>query len=73
LSRPKKMLPLLGQEPRGPEVQKQPEATLGEADDGCVDDCCSGVKETLEAAAATPNTREANPEARRRAGPRTAS
>jgi Cd2+/Zn2+-exporting ATPase len=63
LSRPKKMLPLLGQEPRGPEVQKQPEATLGEADDGCVDDCCSGVKETLEAAAATPNTREANPEA----------
>ena len=36
MSRPKKMLPLLGQEPREPEVQK-PEAALGEADDGCVD------------------------------------
>jgi Zn2+/Cd2+-exporting ATPase len=63
LSRPKKMLPLLGQEPREPEVQKKPEAALGEADDCCVDDCCSGAEETLEASAATPNTREANPEA----------
>jgi Zn2+/Cd2+-exporting ATPase len=62
LSRPKKMLPLLGQEPREPEVQK-PEAALVEADDCCVDDCCSGAEETLEATAATPNTREANPEA----------
>jgi Zn2+/Cd2+-exporting ATPase len=51
------MLPLLGQEPREPEVQKV-EAALGEADDGC-----SGAQETLEATAATPNTREANPEA----------
>src|SRR5215213_4527787 len=59
LSRPKKMLPLLGQEPREPEVQKKPEAALGEADDGCVDDCCSGTEETLEASAATPRTREA--------------
>jgi Zn2+/Cd2+-exporting ATPase len=61
LSRPKKMLPVLGQEPREPEVQK-PDAALGEATDGCADDCCSGAEETLEAAAATPNTREANPE-----------
>src|SRR5919107_1078444 len=59
LSRPKKMLPLLGQEPREPEVQKQPEAALGEADDGgCVDDCCSGAEETLEAPAETPRTRQ---------------
>src|SRR5829696_6306550 len=57
LSRPKKMLPLLGQEPREPEVQKQPEAALGEAD-GCVDDCCSGAEETLEAPAETPRTRQ---------------
>jgi Zn2+/Cd2+-exporting ATPase len=61
LSRAKKMLPLLGQEPREPEVQK-PDAALGEATDGCADDCCSGVEEALEASAATPNTREANPE-----------
>jgi Cd2+/Zn2+-exporting ATPase len=52
------MLPVLGQEPREPEVRK-PEAALGEADDGCVDDCCSGTEETLEASAATPRTREA--------------
>jgi Zn2+/Cd2+-exporting ATPase len=58
LSRPKKMLPVLGQEPREPEVQKA-EAALGEADDGCVDDCCSGAEETLETPAATPRTREA--------------
>src|ERR687890_2204635 len=59
LSRPKKMLPLLGQEPREPEVKKQPEAALGEADDGgCVDDCCSGAEETLEAPAETPRTRQ---------------
>ena len=58
MSRPKKMLPLLGQEPREPEVQKQPEAAFGEADDGCVDDCCSGAEETLEAPAATPRSRE---------------
>jgi Cd2+/Zn2+-exporting ATPase len=60
LSRPKKMLPLLGQEPQEPEVQKKPEAALGEAD-GCVGDCCSGAEETLEASAATPRTREAAP------------
>ena len=59
MSGPKKMLPRLGQEPREPEVQKQPEAAFGEADDGCVDDCCSGAEETLEAPAATPRTREA--------------
>jgi Zn2+/Cd2+-exporting ATPase len=58
LSGPKKMLPRLGQEPREPEVQKQPEAAFGEADDGCVDDCCSGAEETLEAPAATPRSRE---------------
>jgi Cd2+/Zn2+-exporting ATPase len=60
LSRPKKMLPLLGQEPREPEVQKQSKGALGEADDGCVDDCCSGgAEEILEAPAANPRTREA--------------
>ena len=58
MSGPKKMLPRLGQEPREPEVQKQPEAAFGEADDGCVDDCCSGAEETLEAPAATPRSRE---------------
>src|SRR5688572_2060807 len=52
------MLPLLGQEPQEPEVQKA-EAALGKADEGCVDDCCSGAEETLEAPAATPRTREA--------------
>jgi hypothetical protein len=62
LSRPKKMLPVLGQEPRKREDQKQPEAALGEADDCCVDDCCSGAEETLEPSAVTPRTREANPE-----------
>jgi Zn2+/Cd2+-exporting ATPase len=60
LSRPKKMLPLLGQEPREPETQKQSEVALREAD-GCVDDCCSGAQETLEAPAATPRAREAAP------------
>jgi Cd2+/Zn2+-exporting ATPase len=59
LSRPKKMLPVLGQETQEPKGQK-PEAALGEAD-GCADDCCSGAEGTLEGTA-TPSTREANPE-----------
>jgi Cd2+/Zn2+-exporting ATPase len=64
LSRPKKMLPVLGQAPQEPEV-KEPDAARVEAD-GCTDDCCSGA-ETLETSVATepgaPTTREANPEA----------
>jgi Zn2+/Cd2+-exporting ATPase len=54
LSRPKKMLPVLGQAPQ------EPEASHGEAD-GCADGCCSDSA-TVEADAATPRTREANPE-----------
>jgi Zn2+/Cd2+-exporting ATPase len=50
LSRPKKMLPVLGQAPQ------EPEASHGEADG-----CCSDSA-TVEADAATPRTREANPE-----------
>jgi Cd2+/Zn2+-exporting ATPase len=59
VSRPKKMLPVLGQVPREPEV-KEPEAARDEAD-GCTDDCCQGP-ETAETPTATPRTREANPE-----------
>ena len=54
MSRPKKMLPLLGQAPQ------EPEASHGEAD-GCADGCCSDSA-TVEADPATPRTREANPE-----------
>ncbi len=56
MSRPKKMLPVLGQEPevRGPFPAE------GEAE-GCADGCCSDA-EAQEASAATPRTREANPE-----------
>jgi Zn2+/Cd2+-exporting ATPase len=57
LSRPKKMLPVLGQAPWEPEV-KRPET----AADGCTDDCCRGP-EPVKAPATTPRTREANPEA----------
>jgi Cd2+/Zn2+-exporting ATPase len=35
-----------------------------DGDDGCTDDCCQGP-ETAETPAATPNTREANPEAKK--------
>ncbi|HET6885527.1 MAG TPA: cation-translocating P-type ATPase [Rubrobacteraceae bacterium] len=59
MSRPKKMLPVLGQASPEPEV-KEPEAARDEAD-SCTDDCCSGP-ETVERSAATPRTREANPE-----------
>ncbi len=55
MSRPKKMLPILGQAPQ------EPEAVRDEAG-GCADDCCS-APETVEASAVTPSTREANPEA----------
>ncbi len=57
MSRPKKMLPVLGQAPWEPEV-KRPET----AADGCTDDCCRGP-EPVKAPATTPRTREANPEA----------
>jgi Cd2+/Zn2+-exporting ATPase len=53
------MLPVLGQAPQEPEVKK-PEPARAEAD-GCTDDCCSGA-EAVQASAATPSTREANPE-----------
>jgi Cd2+/Zn2+-exporting ATPase len=54
------MLPVLGQAPEEQEAPK-PGAALGEADDGCADGCCSDDA-TAGAAAATPATREANPE-----------
>jgi len=54
MSRPKKMLPVLGQAPQEPEVSH------GEAD-GCADDCCSDSA-TVEADAATPRTRGGDPE-----------
>ena len=57
MSRLKKVLPVLGQAPREPEV-KRPET----AADGCTDDCCRGP-EPVKAPATTPRTREANPEA----------
>ena len=59
MSRPKRMLPVLGQAPEEPEV-REPLAADGETD-GCVDDCCSGA-EAVEASVVTPRTREANPE-----------
>ncbi len=59
MSRPKKMLPVLGQAPQVPEV-REPAARHGEAD-GCDDGCCSDAA-SVEATA-TPTTREANPEA----------
>jgi Zn2+/Cd2+-exporting ATPase len=59
LSRPKKMLPILGQAPEEPEVG-EPEAAHTEAD-GCTDGCCSDAG-AVEPSAATPRTREANPE-----------
>jgi Zn2+/Cd2+-exporting ATPase len=55
VSRPKKMLPVLGQ------ASPEPEAARDEAD-SCTDDCCSSP-ETVETSAATPRTREASPEA----------
>src|SRR5215218_1082631 len=58
VSRPKKMLPVLGHASPEPEV-KEPEAARDEAD-SCTDDCCSSP-ETVETSAATPSTREANP------------
>src|SRR5215213_6236416 len=54
MSRPKKMLPVLGQAPQEPEVSH------GEAD-GCADDCCSDSA-TVEADAATPRTRGGDPD-----------
>lgn len=59
MSRPKKMLPVLGQGSQVPEV-REPAARHGEAD-GCDDGCCSDAA-SVEATA-TPTTREANPEA----------
>jgi Zn2+/Cd2+-exporting ATPase len=64
VSRPKKMLPVLGQAPREPEVEEPQTAREGTdgSVDGCTDDCCSGP-ETVEGSAATPRTRELNSEA----------
>ncbi len=55
MSRPKKMLPVLGQTPQEPEGGEQ-ESAHAEAD-GCTDDCCSGA-EAVESSASTPRTRE---------------
>jgi Zn2+/Cd2+-exporting ATPase len=60
VSRPKKMLPVVGQLPHESEVVREPEAARAESD-GCTDACCSDVAE--KASSATPTTREANPEA----------
>lgn len=60
MSRPKKMLPVLGQSPQESDVIRESGAALGEPD-GCTDGCCPEVAE--KAPAATPTTREANPEA----------
>ena len=62
MNRPKKMLPVLGQAPQEPEMAGLEAARDG--DDGCTDDCCQGL-ETAETPAAPPNTREANPEAKK--------
>jgi len=59
VSRPKKMLPVVGQASREPEVTEQ-EAARDEAD-GCADGCCSDVAAEAPAVVA-PTTREANPE-----------
>jgi Cd2+/Zn2+-exporting ATPase len=62
VSRPKKMLPVVGQAPP-PEPHEtealEPEEAPGGAD-GCTDACCSD--EAAEAPAAAPTTRGANPE-----------
>ncbi|CAA9386001.1 MAG: hypothetical protein AVDCRST_MAG01-01-229, partial [uncultured Rubrobacteraceae bacterium] len=55
MSRPKKMLPVLGQTP-GPKMDV-PDPGAG----GCADDCCAG--DAAEATASTPATRQGNPEA----------
>jgi len=56
------MLPVVGQAPEAKEPEaKEPEAPHGEAD-CCADGCCSGAGAS-ETSAATPSTREANPEA----------
>ena len=60
MSRPKKMLPVLGQAPQEAKVGK-PEAARDGAE-SCTDDCCSGP-ESAEASAATPRARGENPEA----------
>src|SRR5918999_4434383 len=54
------MLPVLGQAPQEPKGQK-PGAALREAD-GCAEACCSDNATVENASAATPRTREANPE-----------
>src|SRR5215212_6280058 len=59
VSRPKKILPVLGQTPEEPEVG-EPEAAHTEAD-GCTDGGCSDA-EAVEPSAATPRIREANSE-----------
>jgi Cd2+/Zn2+-exporting ATPase len=61
VSRPKKMLPVVGQLPDESEAVREPEAARMEPDGSCTDDCCSDV--VAEEPAATPTTREANPEA----------
>jgi Cd2+/Zn2+-exporting ATPase len=61
VSRPKKMLPVLGQAPLDREIEKPKtarEGTDGPVDD-CTDDCCQGP-ETAHTPAATPSMREAN-------------
>ena len=55
MSRPKKMLPVLGQSPPPEQAVPEPEA------DGCADACCTS--DAAEASVSTPATRQGNPEA----------
>ena len=59
MSRPKKMLPVLGQAPQEPEVT----GPARDEADGCADDCCSDVVAAEAPTVVAPTTREANPEA----------
>jgi Cd2+/Zn2+-exporting ATPase len=60
VSRPKKMLPVLGQVSQEPEVKGSESAR--DAADGCTDDCCSSP-EMAGTSAASSKAREGNPEA----------
>ena len=61
MRRPKKMLPVLGQEP----PKEEPRRETTEENTGCSDDCCtpsSDASPSIVASFVTPTTREANPE-----------
>jgi Cd2+/Zn2+-exporting ATPase len=71
VSRPKEMLPVMGQAPPARPPEHQPQAPHGEPHeeaDSCSDGCCSEI--APENLAATPKTRRANPEVPEGAIPR---